>query len=45
MTNQPNARLFGLYILVLREPRLRLFRAEGFRLEVVFLDFFLVTFF
>jgi hypothetical protein len=45
MTNQPTARLPGLYFTALRVRRLRLFRAEDFRREAVFLDFFLVTFF
>jgi hypothetical protein len=38
------ARLPGLYFTALRVRRLRLFRAEDFRRDVVFLDFFLVTF-
>jgi len=45
MTNQPIVRLPGLYFTALRLRRFRLFRAGGFRREVVFLDFFLVTFF
>jgi hypothetical protein len=45
MTNQPSVRLPALYFTAPRVRRLRLFWAEGFRREVVFLDFFMVTFF
>jgi hypothetical protein len=43
ITNQPSVRFFDLYFLGLRDRCLRLLCAGGFRREVVFLDFFLVT--
>jgi hypothetical protein len=45
MTAQRNVCLVDLYFIALRGRRLRCFRAEALRREVVFVDFFLVTFY
>ena len=45
MTAQRTVCLVGLYFIALRGRRLRCFRVGALRREVVFVDFFLVTFY